>query len=230
MISVVLAAYNGGKYIQEQVASILPQLAEGDELIVSDDGSSDNTLQVLDDFNDPRLKVVRNEGKHGIVRNFENALKHVKGDFVFLSDQDDIWMPNKVQECLKVLENALLVVHDLKFLYADGTITTEGFFKSHGSGPGFWKNLYKNSFMGSCIAFRRSVLDYALPFPDNLLWHDMWIGLVAERKGNTVFVPDQLLLYRRHGDNASTTGNKSSFSLKKQIQYRWVMLVNALKR
>lgn len=230
MLSVVLAAYNGGKYIQKQVASILPQLSEGDELIVSDDGSSDDTLQVLAEFCDSRIKVVQNTGEHGIVRNFENALRQVKGDYVFLSDQDDIWLPNKVEWCLKSLEHATLVVHDLKFLYADGTVSTEGFFKSHGSGPGFWKNLYKNSFMGSCIAFRRSVLDYALPFPKKVLWHDMWIGLVAERKGKTVFLPEQLMLYRRHGNNASTTGEESAFSFAKQLQYRWVMLVNVLKR
>ena len=84
--------------------------------------------------------------------------------------------------------------------------------------------------MGSCIAFRRSVLDYALPFPKKVLWHDMWIGLVAERKGKTVFLPEQLMLYRRHGNNASTTGEESAFSFAKQLQYRWVMLVNVLKR
>ncbi|MCR5568377.1 MAG: glycosyltransferase family 2 protein [Paludibacteraceae bacterium] len=230
MLSVVLAAYNGGKYIKEQVASILPQLSVGDELLVSDDGSTDDTLQILASFNDSRIRVVHNKGKHGIVHNFENALSLVKGDFIFLSDQDDIWMPNKVERCVMALESAHLVVHDLNFMYADGTVTTEDFFKLHGSGPGFWKNLTKNCFMGSCMAFRRSVLDFALPFPENVLWHDMWIGLIAERKGKTVFLPEHLLLYRRHGDNASTTGEASAFSLMKQIHYRWVMLTNVLKR
>ncbi|MBO4333508.1 MAG: glycosyltransferase [Aeriscardovia sp.] len=230
MLSVVLAAYNGGIYIHDQIASILPQLSTGDELIVSDDGSSDNTMQVVAAFNDTRIKLVENKGPHGIVSNFESALRMVRGDIVFLCDQDDLWTPNKVQVCLKALENADLIVHDLMFLTADGCVSDVGFFKSRNSGPGFWKNLYKNGFMGSCMAFKRSVLDFALPFPKDILWHDMWIGLMAERKCKTLFIPEQLLYYRRHGDNASPTGDKSSFSLLKQLHYRWVMLKNALKR
>ena len=95
MISVCIATYNGEKYLREQLDSILPQLAESDEVIVSDDGSTDGTIDLITSLNDPRIKIVSNSGRKGYVGNFENALKHTTGDYIFLSDQDDIWYPNK---------------------------------------------------------------------------------------------------------------------------------------
>ena len=89
-ISVCIAAYNGGRFIWEQVMSILPQLGEDDEIIVSDDGSIDDTINILNSFHDKRIKIFINEGRHGVVPNFENALKHSSGDYIFFSDQDII--------------------------------------------------------------------------------------------------------------------------------------------
>ena len=93
-ISVCIATYNGAKYIEEQVQSILYQLSEKDEIINSDDGSKDNTLAIIKSLNDARIKVIHNTLKHGLVSNFENAIKHADGDYIFLSDQDDIWTSN----------------------------------------------------------------------------------------------------------------------------------------
>ena len=112
MISVCMATYNGEKYIREQIDSILAQLGDKDELIVSDDGSADATLSIVRSFSDPRIKIISNTGKHGTNGNFENALKHAQGDYIFLSDQDDVWLPGKVNICLQALQTAHLVVHD----------------------------------------------------------------------------------------------------------------------
>ena len=111
MISVCMATYNGEKYIREQVESILCQLGPEDEIVISDDGSKDHTIQMVDSL-DKRIKVFLNEGKHGVVPNFENALKHSSGDYIFFSDQDDIWSPDKVERCLHALEDSDLVVHN----------------------------------------------------------------------------------------------------------------------
>ena len=89
MISVCMATYNGEKYLREQVGSILTQLGENDELVVSDDGSTDSTIDILKSYNDPRIKIFINTGRHGVNSNFENALRHADGDYIFLSDQDD---------------------------------------------------------------------------------------------------------------------------------------------
>lgn len=220
MISVCIATYNGDKYIKEQICSILPQLSEVDELIVSDDSSKDDTLVILENMKDERIKIIHNTGKHGVVPNFENALKHSSGDIIFLSDQDDIWDGNKVKRCVDVLQDADLVVHNSRVVYEDGSHLDEDFFKLRHSRSGYWKNLFKNSFVGSCMAFRKEVKEYVLPFPKHILWHDMWIGLMVERHGKTKFIDDQLLYYRRHGNNASATSEKSSFSRWFQLKYR----------
>ena len=224
MISICIATYNGEKYIQEQLSSILSQLNKEDEIIISDDGSKDNTLRIIQSFNDPRIKIFYNLKRHGVVPNFENALKYANGDYIFFSDQDDIWAPNKVNRCIEALQNHDLVIHNSLIMDGEGNISDIDFFSKRKSQKGYWKNLYKNSFVGSCMAFRKELLPHALPFPKHILWHDMWIGLMAERKGSTIFIPDKLLYYRRHGNNASATAEKSSFSLLFQLKYRLQML------
>lgn len=98
MISVCLATYNGQQYILEQLQTILPQLSEDDEIIISDDNSTDNTVNLIKSINDNRIKIFINKsGKRIYTKNFENAINHSLGDFIFLCDQDDVWMPNKVE-------------------------------------------------------------------------------------------------------------------------------------
>jgi len=99
-ISVAIATYNGEKFIQRQLQSILEQLDENAEIIISDDGSSDNTLTVIKNFNDKRITVLRNPEK-GLIKNFENALKHTTGNIIFLADQDDVWVKGKVTTMIK---------------------------------------------------------------------------------------------------------------------------------
>ena len=229
-ISVCIATYNGAKYIEEQVQSILYQLSEKDEINISVDGSKDNTLAIIKSLNDARIKVIHNTLKHGLVSNFENAIKHADGDYIFLSDQDDIWTSNKVEVCLQHLQNADLVVHNALLINASGEKSNIDFFSIRGSQSGYWKNLYKNSFIGCCMAFKSNLLNYILPFPKHILWHDMWIGLTAEKKGKTFFIPDILLYYRRHGENASPTSEKSSFSRLQQILYRLQFLYYTIFR
>lgn len=230
MITVCMATYNGGKYIREQAVSILGQLSCGDELVVSDDGSSDDTIEILEDLEDPRIRILRNDGRHGIVGNFENALRNARGEYIFLTDQDDLWLPGKVERCMEALGGHDLVVHDATITDGELSPIAGSFFELHGSGKGFWNNLRRNCYMGSCMAFRASVLEYTLPFPPNIAMHDMWIGLRCERKGSVEFIPEPLILYRRHGGNASATGEKSGFSIWRQLKYRMIMLKNVKKK
>lgn len=226
--SVCMATYNGGKYLRKQVDSILCQLSATDELIVSDDGSKDATLEILASFHDKRLKVFSNQGKHGVVPNFENALSKASGDIIFFSDQDDIWAENKVKVMLKALQNADLVVHDALIMDGEDNVSDVNYYSIRPPHEGYWRNLWENCFVGSCLAFRREMLPYVYPFPKHILWHDMWIGLVVSKKGRVKFIDDKLLYYRRHGGNASATGEKSTFSLWKKIKYRTQMLYYSL--
>lgn len=229
-ISVCIATYNGEKYIKEQLDSILCQLDFQDEIIVSDDSSTDNTLAIIESYGDHRIKVFSNQKFHSPIYNFENSLKKAKGDYIFLCDQDDIWYPDKVDTMLKYLNKYDLVVSNCKVVDADLNVISESFFTICLSGKGFWKNLIKNTYLGCCMAFKKEVLFYALPFPDNIAMHDIWIGLSVELHGASFFLDTPLINYRRHGANASFGGGKSEFSFSYRLKYRFHMLYSLLRR
>lgn len=230
MVSVCMATFNGERYIQEQLDSILHQLGKDDELIVSDDGSSDNTLSILESIGDKRIKIVPGPQK-GLTYNFENAIKHASGDFLFLSDQDDVWEPNKVDCMLKALENVDLVISDAWICDEKAVSTGKSLYDICKPHKGFWPTLYHTTYIGCCTAFRRTILKKLMPFPPHIVMHDYWIGQVADLYYKTTFIPDKLLRYRRHGDNTSalTTG-KSPLSLYQKLAYRYWLFYYVLKR
>lgn len=225
MVSVCMATYNGERYICEQVASILPQLKETDELVISDDGSTDRTVYLINSFNDERIKLYKNDRHNGIVGNFENALMKSKGDFIFLSDQDDVWLPAKIEVCLKELRNYSLVVSDCYVVNTNLEKSGISFFGALNSGAGVLKNLRKNTYQGCCMCFRKELLPVVLPFPANIPMHDEWIGFVADLFFQVKFEAQPLSLYRRHDSTATSNivgGSKST--LLKKLSYRWNLL------
>ncbi len=219
-----MATYNGEKYVAEQLHSILAQLSENDEVIISDDGSTDNTLQIISGYKDPRIRCLQNTGRKGVVGNFENALSHATGDIIFLSDQDDIWEPTKVQVCVQALQNSLCVLHNAQLIDADGNVTNANLFAIHHTRTGYWHNLWRNTFVGCCMAFRSELLQKLLPIPASIKMHDIWIALLASRYGKVILVPQSLIRYRRHMHNASSTATKSQMNRWTQIKYRLQIL------
>jgi len=229
MISVCLASYNGSEYIQDQVLSILNQLCINDEIIVSDNGSSDNTLSILEGFNDPRIKIFI-ETSPGIISNFSNALNHAQGEFIFLADQDDVWLDGKVEQVFHLLNNEFdLVLHDAVVVDQELNVIASSLFSLNMSRSGFIQNFQKNSYVGCCMAFNRKVLDTALPIPQNVGMHDWWIGLVAEKFFNVAHLSTPLIQYRRHSNNASNTSSKSMFSYSRRIKWRLSILFNIFR-
>lgn len=214
-ISVALAAYKGEQYIAGQLESILLQLGENDEVIVSDDYPAGKTRDIVLEMAsaDKRIRYIEGPGK-GVVKNFENAMLGCTGDVIFLSDQDDIWLPGKVESVMNEIRNgAQLVLHDASVADADLNITDESYFSSHSSNTSFFGNIIRNSFVGCCMAFTRELMTQAMPFPEKLPMHDWWIALVAlKKKRKTVMLRNPLILWRRHGDNV--TGGKTSFAQK----------------
>lgn len=220
MISVCLATYNGEKFIKNQLISILNQLGLEDEVIVSDDTSSDKTLSIIEKINDPRIKIFKENKFHSPTKNFENALIRSKGDYIFLADQDDIWMPNRVEKALKVLrkKNVECVICNRIIIDENGIsdalpVVLEDFTKKS-----FIRVLLNNPYIGCCMAFTRSHLEMALPFPKKLPMHDLWIGLLAHKQKVVSYIPEPLIAYRRHGDNVTT--GKSPYSIWYRIWYR----------
>ncbi len=214
MISVVLAAYKGEKYIAAQVESILSELGENDELIISDDFPAGKTKAAVAELieNDKRIVYLEGPGK-GVIRNFEYAISKAKGDFIFLSDQDDIWLKNKVQAVMAEFEKGVdLVLHNAKITDGDLNETGEYAFEINKTATGFFRNIIKNSYQGCCMAFRSEMRKFILPFPGKIPMHDQWIGLMSEKHGKIGLIDEPLILYRRHGDNV--TGNGSDFVSK----------------
>lgn len=229
-ISVCIATYNGEKYIRQQLGSILGQIGESDEIIISDDSSSDRTVEIIKTFDDKRIRLLENNRFHSPAYNFENALEKATGDIIFLSDQDDIWLENKVKIMTGLLQQYELVVSDCIIINETGDILQESFFNIRGSKKGLLNNLLKNSYMGCCMAFNRKILDIALPFPDNLSMHDMWIGMIGELYGKTYFCDQKLVKYRRHEHSASPTFGPSPYTIKDKISFRLNLLLGIIAR
>lgn len=208
-----MATYNGEKYIEEQIKTILVNLEEDDEIIISDDGSKDNTLNIIASFKDSRIVVVQGP-KAGVKKNFENAIRHCSGKYIFLCDQDDIWMDKKVETVLEQFESeqVSVVVHNCTLINDNGGKLLDSYFEYRKSGPGRFKNYMKNSYMGCCMAFKASLKEKILPIPNDIEMHDQWIGIIAEKYGKSVFIDDKLIHYRRHEDNESDCFNHYGFS------------------
>ncbi|MCX5469847.1 glycosyltransferase family 2 protein [Acinetobacter nematophilus] len=231
-ISVCLATYNGEKYVREQLVSILKQLSPNDEIIVSDDHSTDKTLSVIESLNDPRIRIIINELGKGYSSNFENAINHSTGDYIFLSDQDDVWIENKVKIMMNELQSFDLVVSDA--IISDSFLkpTLGSHFKAHNTKIGFLNNWLKTRYIGACMAFRREIFSKLLPFPSQSKWcaHDYWIANIAEFFFKVKLVDIPLIKYRRHGNNASTGGEKSKNSIFHKIIVRIYTFLQLIKR
>lgn len=227
-ISVAMATFNGEKYIKEQIETILENLSDNDELVISDDGSTDNTLDIISDYNDSRIKLISGP-KKGIKKNFENAINNCEGDYIFLSDQDDIWNSNKIEEVMKVFheKNVMLVIHDAKIVDSDNNLLEKSFFSYRNSGKGILKNIIKNTYIGCCMAFSNKLRNKIIPIPDNIEMHDQWIGLISELYGDSYFLNEKLISYRRHENNNS---KMQHYKLKKMLKNRIILIFNLIRR
>ena len=228
MISVALAAYKGEKYIEEQIRSILPQLGHEDEIIVSDDKPGGATERIVKKIagEDSRVVWIPGRGK-GVVANFVNAIRFCHGDKIFLCDQDDVWLPDKVKRVMEAFdEGADLVLHNAYITDGELNITEYSFFNKRGSKKGVLHNVMKNSYMGCCMAFDKKLLKYIMPIPKHIPMHDQWIGLMGEIYGEVKFIDMQLIYYRVHGNNV--TGGETSF--KQKLSWRRYLISKLYKR
>ncbi len=232
VISVCMAAYNGGQFISEQILSILSQLRQADELIIVDDGSTDDTAEIIKSFLDKRIRLFRNTSNLGVSQTFERALLQARGEIIFLSDQDDIWEPGKVKMVLEAFcthPGISLVVSDASLVDREGAPLANSYYEHRGRfSDGLFANLIRCKYLGCTMAFRVATLRRALPFPGlKLVLHDIWIGTVNRLLGGkTLYLAEPLVRYRRH-DAAATGIRKLSFM--RQVQGR-AHLVGAAAR
>ena len=228
-VSVALAYYDGAEYIEEQLTSILEQLTDQDEVILSVDRAFDGSMDLLKSLEEKDRRIfITNGPSKGVVKNFEHAIRLCSGDIIFLSDQDDVWLPDKVEKIRAAFRDreVMAVLHDAKIVDEHLNETAPSFFKIRGSSTGFFKNLWRNSYVGCCMAFRREMVEKILPFPENIYMHDYWIGATAEVLGKVELIREPLILYRRHSANVTDMKHGSLFFMLKK---RWNMLITLLK-
>ena len=201
LVSIALCTYNGEAYIREQLDSIVNQSYSPLELIAVDDCSTDNTLHILQEYaaKYPFIKVFVNPENLGYIRNFEKALQLCSGDFIALSDQDDIWDLKKIEKQVHAIGNNLLVYHDSEFIDQNGNSLNRKMSDLmnlyRGDQPEAF--LFFNCISGHSVLMKKELRDELLPFP-NAYFHDWWMGYVATNLGSIDFINETLVKYRQH--------------------------------
>lgn len=230
-VTVCMATYNGARFLKQQLDSILTQLNSRDELVVVDDASTDDTWKLLCNIQDERIRLFRNDKNKGVVPTFERAVSGATGDYIFLSDQDDIWLQNKVKQVLLVFENdpsvSLVVTNSIMIDENNRPLNMRRFSPENPAKLGLMQTLIKNLYQGSLMAFRRDILQAVLPFPKGIPMHDSWIGVVNCMIGKTFYLDEELLYYRRH--DANVTGGERA-SAWKMAADRCKLLISITKR
>lgn len=229
-VSVCMAAYNGERYITAQLQSILVQLTDRDEIVVVDDGSTDGTRECVRACGDRRIRLIEHASNQGVSRTFEEALRRASNEILFLSDQDDLWVSDKIVTVRRAFfdhPEVTLVVTDSSLIHADGSMLLESYLGRYGPfRPGFWANLLRNRYGSHNMAMRTSILPRILPFPSKHgILHDHWIGLRHSLVfGDALFIDRPFTLSRRHENTC--TGRKRSNVFDKIL--RRIHLLTAL--
>lgn len=215
MISIAMATYNGERYIREQLKSLADQSQLPDELVISDDASTDATIGIVRDFARTapfEIRVERNKKNLGYSQNFGKAIGSCTGDIIFLCDQDDVWLPQKLERVLRefrvrpetyiIINNARIVDENLQ----DTELTKLGQTRSLG--------LDDRAFLtGCCTALRADFRSIMLPIPDGIFVHDTWLHSLADKLSVRTVIEECLQLYRRHGNNASAALSSTTMAM-----------------
>ena len=213
MISIALTTYNGEHFISEQIDSILNQTWTDFELIICDDCSNDSTFEILKEYaqKDHRIKVFKNEKNLGFLKNFEKTILLCSGEYIALSDQDDIWLDNHLEVLINNIGNYTLIggnailvdsnnsdlgITLLKSLPVDYIPESQSDFEFH--------LLHENFLQGAAVLFKKELVEKAIPFPQGIKFHDWWLSLVACSDKGITYIDVPILRYRQHGSNVTT--------------------------
>lgn len=220
-INILMATYNGRRYLKKQIDSILNQTFSDFRLLISDDASTDSTLKILEEYEkkDSRVEIYSHEKNMGVVENFEFLINKVRSEYFMFADQDDVWEPDKIEKSLRKLEET---ASDL--VYTDLEVVDN---KLNQIEPSFWKqkgfynkiikynnfeSLYLNNYINGCTMLcKSSWINEFLPLPKNSKYviHDYWIALVVSHRGKMAYIEKPTIKYRQHGNNQVGSSRKS---------------------
>lgn len=235
-VDILLATYNGEKYIKQQLDSILNQTYSNIRILINDDASTDGTIDILKEYEekDSRIQVQYNDKNLGFIKNFENLLNRVESNYYMLSDQDDYWMPEKVEKSLKKIidENADLVFTDLEAVDDNlQTITPSvvqymGFKKNIDKHKDYKLIFLRNCITGCTIISRKELISKIIPIPEKKpMVHDWWMGLMIIQSGKISFLDEPTIKYRQHGDNQlGIYGMKNTINSAKEYREKYINL------
>jgi len=226
MIDILLATFNGEVYLREQLDSILAQSHDEWQILTRDDGSEDQTREIIQEYQEKhpdRIKIIDREGEHlGPANNFGRLLAGSESEYVMFSDQDDVWIPEKIVLSMEKMtklekqhgtETPLLVHTDLRVVDQELRTINKSFIQSHRRDPKISKVnrlLVQNHFTGSTILINRSLLKIASPVPATAVMHDWWLGLVAALLGKMLYLDLPTVLYRQHKKNVLGAGKQTA--------------------
>lgn len=222
-VSIALATYNGARFLREQLDSIYAQTYKVFEVVATDDGSTDGTLQILEEYQRSHgLRFSVNEARLGFVKNFEKAISLCDGDFIALSDQDDIWHPSKLEKLSRAIGDYPLACSDVRIIDGEGKTVADSYRKKlHIPVPPIGEQFYSLAFInfvtGSTCLFPRGFREKILPIPPEAISHDWWMGIQATLAGGIRYVAEQLVGHRQHGANA--IGVKELWKLSGKWRY-----------
>ncbi len=208
-VDILLATYNGEKFLKEQIDSILNQTYPHFNLLIRDDGSTDRTLEIIKSYQDPRIKLIENKSNGGVVSNFSSLLQASFAPYVLLCDQDDVWNLDKVEKMLVVAQafdegKPLLVHHDMEVVDKELKFISPSFWQFSKLNPqatGLSRLLMQNNVTGAACLINHALIEKALPIPQDALMHDHWLALIASAFGEIIPVKEPLMKYRQHGKN-----------------------------
>lgn len=226
LISVVLATFNGEAFLHKQLQSLNCLTYKNVEIIISDDGSTDDTLKIISEFNFKYpVKLLHNPGPHGVANNFSYGLQHATGEFVALCDQDDIWMEDKFETLLEYIEDydivhAKCLVIDEEDNPHPAAYMHEAYEIDKSKLIHFTDYITENPMLGCTSLIRRSLLEKVLPLPNDLLFHDWWIVLKAIKNGNGIaYIHKPVIYYRQHEKNTAKAFYSDIGWLDSQYKY-----------
>lgn len=244
-VNILMSTYNGQQFLAEQIRSIQDQSYTDWTLFIRDDGSSDNTKEILKDFEhqDSRIHLIDNDKSDnlGVIKSFHKLVNHDRADYYFFSDQDDVWLPNKLELSLKEAQNyladlPLMVYMDLKVVNQDLEIMTESMVKSqsHHANTELVQELTENTVTGG-VAMINHALAEMWQETDDILMHDWYLALLASAFGNLVFIDQPGELYRQHSDNvlgARTLSKRFKKWIRPHILFAvyWDLIKNSQKQ
>jgi len=239
-ISIALITYNGEKYIREQLDSILCQTMQDFEVVVCDDCSTDSTRLILTEYAQKDIRIVLNfnEKNLGFLKNIENAIKLCKGEFIALADQDDIWETEHLSTLHLNIGDNLLICGDTLLVDEEGNSLNFRFSQMLMIDINLLKNnnehllrllIMDNIFQGAAMMFNRKIIDMALPFPNGIEYHDIWLALCAMALNKFIYIPVVIIKHRRHSVNCSPSLNWKSHQKDGRFRYK-MEYITSLKR